>query len=178
MTTVVSGRSVKCNAIFAVYDLSALGFKTLLLVCSPVWILTFPVYGNAMLSYEQQTFTTLFCTILARPVTPSLNSRTNRNVRVRDMRESAWRPFGRWMLEKDWALVLEAASCKEKSQPFSSELKGAIELSLPWRTVKINNSDRPWIAKRLKSSIKKRQEAFIKVARLNFFGGIPPKFEH
>ena len=38
----VSGRSVKCNAIFAVYDLSALGFKTLLLqllVCSPVWIL-------------------------------------------------------------------------------------------------------------------------------------------
>ena len=33
----VSGRSVKCNAIFAVYnyDLSALGFKT----CSSVWIL-------------------------------------------------------------------------------------------------------------------------------------------
>ena len=26
----VSGRSVKCNAIFAVYDLSALGFETLL----------------------------------------------------------------------------------------------------------------------------------------------------
>ena len=35
----VSGRSVKCNAIFAVYDLSALGFKTLSVVCSPVWIL-------------------------------------------------------------------------------------------------------------------------------------------
>ena len=42
VTTVVSGRSVKCNAIFAVYDLSELGFKTLLLqllVCSPVWML-------------------------------------------------------------------------------------------------------------------------------------------
>ena len=34
-----SFNSVKCNAIFAVYDLSALGFKTLLLVYSPVWIL-------------------------------------------------------------------------------------------------------------------------------------------
>ena len=33
-------------------------------------------------------------TILARPVTPSLNSRTNRKVRVRDMRET---PGGRWM---------------------------------------------------------------------------------
>ena len=66
------------------------------------------------------------------------------------------------MLEKDWTHVLEAASCKEKFQLFSSELKGAIELLLPWRTVKINSSDRPWITKRLKSSIKKRQEAFIK----------------
>ena len=28
--------------------------------------------------------------------------------------------------------------------------------------MKINSSDRPWITKRLKSSIKKRQEAFIK----------------
>ena len=37
----VSGRSVKCNAIFAVYDLSALGrcLKPCSLVCSPVWIL-------------------------------------------------------------------------------------------------------------------------------------------
>ena len=101
-------------------------------------------------------------TILARPVTSSLNSHTNRKVRVRDMRESAWRPFGRWMLEKDWAHVLEAASCKEKFQLFSSELKGAIELLFPWRTVKMNSSDRPWITKRLKLSIKKRQEAFIK----------------
>ena len=65
-------------------------------------------------------------TILARPVTPSLNSRTNRKLRVRDMRESAWRPFGRWMLEKDWTNVLEAASCKEKFQLFSSELKGLL----------------------------------------------------
>ena len=39
VTKVVSGRSVKCNASFAVCDLSALGFKMLLLVCSPVWIL-------------------------------------------------------------------------------------------------------------------------------------------
>ena len=37
----VSGRSVKCNAIFAVYDLSALGFETLLsgMFSTPVWTL-------------------------------------------------------------------------------------------------------------------------------------------
>ena len=38
-SAVVSGRSVKCNAIFAVCDLWALGFKRCCLVCSPVWIL-------------------------------------------------------------------------------------------------------------------------------------------
>ena len=59
----VSGRSVKCNAIFAVYDLSALGFKTLLFDMFSRVDLTFPIYGNTMLRYEQQTFTALFCTL-------------------------------------------------------------------------------------------------------------------
>ena len=56
----VSGRSVKCNAIFAVYDLSALVDVWYVLPCG---YLTFPIYGNTMLRYEQQTFTTLFCTL-------------------------------------------------------------------------------------------------------------------
>ena len=56
-SAVVSGRSVKCNAIFAVCDLSALGCWYVL----PCGYLTFPIHGNTMLRYEQQTFTTLFC---------------------------------------------------------------------------------------------------------------------
>ena len=40
VTTVVSGRSVKCNAFFA------------------VWI-----FADVDLGYEQQTLTTLFCTL-------------------------------------------------------------------------------------------------------------------
>ena len=60
----VSGPSVKCNAIFAVYDLSALGFKTLLFgYVLPCRYLTFPIYRNTMLRYVQQTFTTLFCAL-------------------------------------------------------------------------------------------------------------------
>ena len=59
-----SGSSVKCNAVFSVYDLSALGFKTLLFgMFSRGGYLTFPIYGNTMLRYEQQTFTTLFSTL-------------------------------------------------------------------------------------------------------------------
>ena len=47
----------KCNAIFAVCDLSSLGCWYVL----PCGYLTFPIHGNTMLRYEQQTFTTLFC---------------------------------------------------------------------------------------------------------------------
>ena len=50
----------------------------------------------------------------------------------------------------------------KKFQLFSSELKGAIDLLLPRKTVnKVNSSDRPWITKRLKVAITKRQEALI-----------------
>ena len=59
----VSGRSLKCNATFVVYDLSALGFKTSLLVCSPVWILDIYNIWKYHERYEQQIFTTLFFTL-------------------------------------------------------------------------------------------------------------------
>ena len=58
----VSGRSVKCNAIFAVYNYDLFGRLDLKHVL-PCGYLTFPIYGNTMLRYEQRTFTTLFCTL-------------------------------------------------------------------------------------------------------------------
>ena len=59
VTTVVSGRSVKCNAIFAAFWDLSLGCWSVL----PCGYFTFPIYGNTMLRYEQQTLTTLFCTL-------------------------------------------------------------------------------------------------------------------
>ena len=58
VTTVVSGRSVKCNAIFAVWI-----FAVVDLFSRPCGYFTFPISGNTMLRYEQQTLTTLFCTL-------------------------------------------------------------------------------------------------------------------
>ena len=58
VTTVVSGRSVKCNAIFAVWI-----FAVVDLFSRPCGYFTFPISGNTMLRYEQQTLTTMFCTL-------------------------------------------------------------------------------------------------------------------
>ena len=55
VTTVVSGRSVKCNEIFAVWF-----FAVVDLFSRPCGCFTFPISGNTMLRYEQQTLTTAF----------------------------------------------------------------------------------------------------------------------
>ena len=55
VTTVVSGRSVKCNEIFAVWF-----FAVVDLFSRPCGCFTFPISGNTMLRYEQQTLTTSF----------------------------------------------------------------------------------------------------------------------
>ena len=67
VTTVVSGRSVKCNAIFATFESFRLDLKrccySVVDLFSRVDTSHFqlvPIYGNTMLRYEQQTLTTLF----------------------------------------------------------------------------------------------------------------------
>ena len=40
------------------------------------------------------------------------------------MRDSAWRSFGRWMLEKDWAEQLDAPICKDKYNIFYERSSG------------------------------------------------------
>ena len=70
------------------------------------------------------------------------------------MRDSNWRAFGRWMTTKDWAPVMEKTSCEDKFQHFLSELKEAIDIYLPEKTVTIHQNDRPWMTKELKLMIK------------------------
>jgi hypothetical protein len=46
-----------------------------------------------------------------------------------------------------------------------SELKEAIDIYLPEKTVTIHQNDRPWMTKELKFVIRKRQNAFIKYGK-------------
>ena len=58
VTTVVSGRSVKCNPIFVIWI-----FAVVDLFSRVDTYLTFPISGNTMVRYEQHTLTTLFWTL-------------------------------------------------------------------------------------------------------------------
>ena len=100
--------------------------------------------------------------ILSKPITKAENKPTVRKIKIRDMRESAWRTLGRWMTQKDWSSVLNATTCEEKFDKLMSELHFAIDKFLPQRTVRKHPTDHPWITNEIKKWIFKRQTAFIR----------------
>ena len=55
-------------------------------------------------------------TILAKPVSAPITTHTTEKSVVRDMRDSAWRAFGRLITQKDWTPILNASSCEQKFQ--------------------------------------------------------------
>ena len=60
---------------------------------------------------------------------------------------------------------MEKTSCEDKFELFLSELKEAIDIYLPEKTVTIHQNDRLWMMKELKFVIRKRQNAFIKYGK-------------
>ena len=64
------------------------------------------------------------------------------------------------MTEKDWYSVLKTESCEDKVRLLMMDLTSAIDSFLPPKIVKKHPTDRPWISKKLKSRIRKRQSAF------------------
>lgn len=100
--------------------------------------------------------------ILARPkLITSVPSQT-RKVKVRDLRNSAWRTFGRWLTTKDWSQVLEFTSCPEIFQTFITELQNVVDTFLPFKSIRMYPTDRSWNTKKIKMLIKKRQTAFVR----------------
>ena len=81
-------------------------------------------------------------------------------MKIREQRDSAWRTFGRWLTNKDWSPVLAAESCKEKLDIFITDLQNAVDTYLPWKTLKVHPTDRPWTTKKIKKLIKERQAVF------------------
>ncbi len=81
------------------------------------------------------------------------------------MRNSAWCALGKSMVQKDWRPVLNASSCEEKRNKLMSELNMAIDTFLPKRTIKRHPTDRPWVRRKPKNWIRKRQIAFIRYGK-------------
>ena len=92
-------------------------------------------------------------------------------MRVRDLRDSAWRTFGRWLTNKSWSQLSSAESCKDKFHIFITELQNAVDAYLPWKTVRIHPTDRPWTTKsQLKSGKLHSSETGETLLPIGFWG--------
>ena len=99
-------------------------------------------------------------TILAKPNIAISPEQTITKIAIRDMRNSAWCAFGRWIIEKYWSSVLSASSRKDKFDLFMSEFDQAVNTFLPQKMIKKHPTDRPWITNTIKLWIYGRQSVF------------------
>ena len=104
-------------------------------------------------------------TILTKPKSKIKAKPVIKKIKIRDTRDSAWRAFGRWIVNKDWSSILNAPSCENKYDAFMSELNRAIDTFLPLQTIKKHPTDRPWMTKKIKNCIYKRQTAFFQYGK-------------
>ena len=80
-------------------------------------------------------------TILAKPNIAISSKQTITKIKIRDMRNSAWCAFGRWITKQNWSSVLSASTSKDKFDLFMSELDQAVNTFLPQKMIK-KSSDR------------------------------------
>ena len=100
--------------------------------------------------------------ILVKPKPKSETKPVIKKIKIRDTRDSAWRALGRWIVEKEWSSILNAPSCEDKYDSFMCEINCAIDTFRPLQTIKKRPTDRPWITKKIKNCICKRQSAFTR----------------
>ena len=99
--------------------------------------------------------------ILAKPIADRAPKLMNSKIKIRDMRDSAWRALGRWIIQNDWSSIISANTCEDKFKLFMSDINQAIDTFLPHRVVTKHITDRPWITSEIKMWIRKRQTAFF-----------------
>jgi hypothetical protein len=60
--------------------------------------------------------------ILFKPADNTEYKSKVKKIKIRDMRDSASRAFGRWMVQKDWSCVLNMSSCQDKYNKLMQEI--------------------------------------------------------
>ena len=82
-------------------------------------------------------------------------------IQTRDKRPSRVASLGRYLLEIPWDAVLsENESCDDKLAAATQIINYDLDAIMPVRSVKVHQTDRPWLNADLKRLIQKRQQAF------------------
>ena len=85
-----------------------------------------------------------------------------KTMKVHPKRQSDIASLGRFLLNIPWSdLLIRAGSCEEKLIFFNDVINYGLSTLMPERSVRIHETDKPWINANFKHLIRKRQKAFI-----------------
>ncbi|XP_072041244.1 uncharacterized protein [Amphiura filiformis] len=103
-------------------------------------------------------------TVLWTPKDHEIRSNSVHIRKVRPLKDSNLREFGRWITSHTWTEVTEAANTGDKTSAFYKTLNSAIQHHFPCRKVKLHVHDKPWITPAIKSLIWVNPSDFVAVA--------------
>ena len=100
-------------------------------------------------------------TIVAFPKNLSQRINAKKVVTIRDKRISRKAEMGRYLAAIDWSsLFASLDACEDMWNVFHAVVQSGLDILMPIKQIRIHPDDAPWMNKRLKSFVQKRQEAF------------------
>ena len=90
-------------------------------------------------------------------------------IKVRDKRPSKIASVGRFLLQVPWPdLLSHDQSCDDKLSILTEIVNYGLDTIMPERSIRVHETDRPWMNSQLKSLIARRQKAFTSGNELLF----------
>ena len=80
-------------------------------------------------------------------------------IKTRDKRPSKIASVGRFLLQVPWSDLLPDQSCEDKLSILTQIVNYGLDTIMPERSVRVHETDRPWMNSQLKALIARRQRA-------------------
>ncbi|XP_068671085.1 uncharacterized protein [Montipora foliosa] len=91
----------------------------------------------------------------------------HKTIKARDKRPSKRASLGRFLLQVPWSELLSAEqTCEQKLQTLTDVLNYGLNTIMPERSIRVHETDRPWISVQLKDLIARRQQALASGNRM------------
>ena len=100
-------------------------------------------------------------TIYMGPGARSASKPKHKTIKSRDKRPSKVNSLGRFLMKGPWSSLLSSdQSCSGKLSLLTEVINYGLDTIMPVRSIRIHETDRPWLSSQLKQLIIRRQKAF------------------
>ena len=85
-----------------------------------------------------------------------------KKVQYRPFPDSAIRKMGEWLQSKSWTELYRTKGPNQKAEMFEQTIMEKVDLFFPFKTMKIDENDKPWVDKKLQKLDRMRKREFNK----------------